>query len=452
MTIDTPQTSKGPDIEAEWPDQPYARTIVILLMLAFALSFLDRQILNLVAQSIKIDMHLTDVQLSYLQGIFFALFYTVLGIPLGIAADRFKRRRIISLGILSWSVMTGLCGLAPTYGFLAAARIGVGVGEAALSPSAVSLISDIVSPANRPRALSIYNLGPAIGGAFAYFGGALLIPDHNMVLPLIGVVKPWQAIFLMLSIPGFVLSAVLLRIAEPKRRGLIALKTGAKSIPLRETIAFVRTKARAFAALFCGLTLLAMISYGAGSQTVIFFIRTFGWTARQTGYIYGVTAFFSAVPATIFAGWFASRQRRLGKPEGVYRTIVLGAAGMVLPTTFAWIMPNPYAALALLGMQSFCGAMAQNIATAAIADITPNQFRGQIVAAYLFTITIMGLGLGPTIIAMLTEYVFRDEQAVRYSLTVFDGVLAPIALTILWAGMPAFKKAAAEARNWRHTA
>jgi MFS family permease len=425
-----------------------AKIVVGLLMTAYALSFVDRQILNLLAQSIKTDLDLTDVQLSYLQGICFALFYTLFGIPLGIAADRWRRTRIIATGVLLWSVMTSACGLAQNFAPLALARVGVGVGEAALGPSAVSLISDSFSPASRPRALSIFNLGTAIGGAFAYFGGALIIPRHDIVLPLLGVVKPWQATFLMLGVPGIILSAVLSRVSEPRRQGLIGLKNTAAAIPLRETIAFVRAHGRAYGAFFAALTMLALITYGAGSQTAIFFIRTFGWTARQTGVTYGLMSLFCAVPATILAGWLAARQRRLGRPEGTFRTIAWAATGLIAPATLAWIMPGPYWALAVLAGQNFGLAMGMNIATAAVADITPNQFRGQLVAAYLFTITIVGLGLGPTMVALLTEKVFQDEHAVRYSLVVFDAIVAPLAAIFMWVGMPAFKRAAAEARSW----
>jgi MFS family permease len=448
ITADTPETVKSPDIDGEWPNPFHGKIVVGLLMAAYALSLLDRQILNLLAQSIKTDLGLSDVQLSYLQGIFFALFYTILGIPLGIAADKFKRSRIIAIGILLWSVMTAVCGLAQTYAVLAVARVGVGVGEAALGPSGVSLISDSFPPASRPRALSTFNLGTALGAALAYFGGALLIPSHDIVLPLLGTVRPWQATFLMLGIPGVILSAILYRIPEPKRRGLIALNTGTNSASMRETIAFVRTKTRAYACLFGGMTLMSLVAYGAGSQIAIFFIRTFGWTARQTGLAYGATTFFSAVPATVFAGWLASRMRRRGSPDGVYRTITYSAAGLIIPSIFAWILPNPYEVLAFLWIQSFFVGMGLNIATAAIADITPNQFRGQVVAAYLFIITIVGLGLGPTMIAMLTQYLFRDEQAVRYSLVVFSAVISPFALITLYAGLRAFKKAAIEAQGW----
>ena len=448
IMIDKSAVPDSPAQPLEESDSRYARPVVVLLMIAYALSFLDRQILNLLGQSIKTDLRLTDVQLSYLQGIFFALFYTFLGIPLGIAADRWKRSRIISIGVLLWSSMTACCGLAHSFGVLAVARLGVGVGEASLGPSAVSLISDSFSPSRRPRALSIFNMGTAIGGGVAYFGGALLIPHHDVTLPLLGEIKPWQATFLMLGIPGVILSAVLWRIPEPARRGVIRLPGTAGAFPLRDALAFARPRARAFGFFFAGLTMLAFIAYGSLSQTAIFFIRTFGWTARQVGFSYGLVTLSTAVPATIFAGWLASKQRRQGRPEGTFRTIAIGATCLIAPAIFAWLMPNPYAALVAMAGQTFFVAMSMNIATAALADITPNQFRGQFVAAYLFTITIIGLGLGPTLVAMLTEYVFRDEASIRYSLTVFNAIVAPTAAAFLWFGMPDFKRGAIEAESW----
>lgn len=195
--------------------------ILGLLMLAYTLSFMDRYVMNLLMESVKHDMHLSDTQVSLLAGASFALFYALMGIPLGRLSDKTSRVKLISSGIAIWSLMTATCGLAKNYFQLMTARVGVGVGEAALSPSAYSLLSDLFPKRLLATAIGIYSSGIYFGAGLAYIvGGALLkyFNAHgNYTLPFAGGTFSWQMIFFLFGIPGLVIAAVMLLVQEPAR-------------------------------------------------------------------------------------------------------------------------------------------------------------------------------------------------------------------------------------------
>ena len=198
--------------------------VVFILMLAYIFSFVDRYIINLLVEPMKRDMNLSDTQVSLLLGASFALFYSFLGIPLGRFADLYNRKKIIIGGIGLWSIMTALCGLTKNYGQLFLARMGVGIGEATLSPAAYSIISDYFSQKRLAMAISVYSLGIYLGSGLAYAGGGYLIQKldkmENILLPLIGEIYAWQLIFIIVGLPGLLISLlVFLFVKEPVRQG-----------------------------------------------------------------------------------------------------------------------------------------------------------------------------------------------------------------------------------------
>ena len=191
-----------------YPAPARAWVTVTILMLAYVLSFIDRQILNLLVGPIRRDLAISDTEMSLLMGFSFALFYTLCGIPLGRLADRTSRRGLIAAGVLVWSAMTAACGLARHYWHFLFARVGVGAGEAALSPAAYSLIADSFPPERRATAISVYSMGIYVGSGLAFLLGGVVIQfasaQGDMTLPLVGTIRPWQLIFLLLGVVGVV--------------------------------------------------------------------------------------------------------------------------------------------------------------------------------------------------------------------------------------------------------
>jgi len=217
----------APTAPDDYPQPAYAWYVVVVLTLGYIVSFLDRQIFALLVQPIRHDMGLSDTQVSLIGGLAFALFYTFLGIPIGRLADRRSRRAIIATGITIWCVMTAACGLAHNYWQLFSARVGVGVGEATLNPSALSLISDYFPREKRGRAISFYNMGVSLGVGIANIIGAWAIALTSamapITLPLVGALRPWQLVFLLVGLPGLVVALLMFTVREPRRRDRVRI-------------------------------------------------------------------------------------------------------------------------------------------------------------------------------------------------------------------------------------
>ena len=217
-----------PPVEAPalelYPSSGYAWYVVGVLTVAYVFSFIDRQVLNLMVGPIQKDLGINDLQMSLLMGPSFAVFYTLFGIPLGRLADTRSRRAIISVGVAVWSIMTAGCGLTRTFWQLAVMRMGVGVGEASLSPSAYSLISDYFRPERRSTAMSVYSMGIYIGSGLAFLVGGFIIQlaagTETTAVPWIGPVRSWQLVFLLVGLPGLLISLLLLTVREPVRKGV----------------------------------------------------------------------------------------------------------------------------------------------------------------------------------------------------------------------------------------
>jgi len=227
-------------------NQKQGWVVVLVLMMAYVFSFVDRNIVILLVEVMKKDMGLSDTKVSLLLGASFALFYSILGIPLGRLADIYNRKKIIAVGIVLWSLMTAVCGLTKNYGQLFLARMGVGVGEAALSPAAYSMISDYFPKEKLATAISVYSLGIYIGSALAYIGGGYLIgilsDMDNLNLPLVGELYAWQLIFIIVGVPGLLMAGLVLLLKEPERQGVQAEEV----LPFREVWNYLREHGRTF--------------------------------------------------------------------------------------------------------------------------------------------------------------------------------------------------------------
>ena len=251
--------------QIRYPTTVRAWCTVGILLVAYVLSFVDRQILNLLVGPIRADLGINDTQMSLLMGLSFAIFYTIAGIPLGRIADSKSRRGLIAWGVAFWSLMTAACGLAQQYWHFILCRIGVGAGEAALSPAAYSLIADSFPADRRATAISVYAMGIYLGAGMAFLLGGIVVTWANaqgpMTLPVLGIVRPWQLIFLVLGAAGLMFCLVLLAIKEPTRKGVGA----GVAVPLKEVGAYLLTIRKAVLCHNFGFACLSFASYGASA-------------------------------------------------------------------------------------------------------------------------------------------------------------------------------------------
>jgi MFS family permease len=440
--------------EEGWPSPRRAWYALAVLTVGLLFATIDRSVLQLLVEPIKADLKLTDTQMSFIIGFAFVFFYAFLGLPIARLADRSSRRLIIGLGIAFWSVMTALCGLAQSYWQLFWARVGVGAGESSFAPATFSVLTDSFPPRQLPRALAINSMGFMYGTGLALIvGGAVVQAVEGMphlVLPIVGEIRPWQVVFFAVGLPGLLLAALMATVHEPPRRGRIAAVAGAKpqSVPIKDIWNFLRTDGATFGPIFLAMGIKTFLSFGAGQWTAAFFMRTYGWSIPQVGYVQGLLLLIVSPLGLLAGSWLAERYARRGYEDANMR-VVLIATVAVIPTSILFpLMPTAESALAVSGLNLFLAMLGVAPGNAALQIVTPNEMRGQVRAAYQFIFNVIGYAAGPIFVALLTDYLFEDEADLRYSLTTSAAVLAPIAALVTWYGLKPYGRSVVRARAW----
>lgn len=421
------------------------RALPILILLS-ALSLLDRQVLTLMVGPIKHDLGLSDFQVGLLQGIVFSLLYGVVSLPIGWLVDRFPRRPIIWLGVTFWGVAAACCGLANNFGQLFAARVGVGIGEASLSPAAYSMLADLFPPSRLALALSIFLVGSTLGNGVAVgLGGAIVAlaqTGHVFRLPLIGALASWQYVFLVTGLPGLLLGLLIFTIREPKRHQRLR----ETSVAVAATFRFMALRRRFFLAHFGGFGLLAILGWAFTSWLPTYMARSFGWSiGRLTlplALIFGV----GGTLGVLTTGWVVDRMFRSGRRDAHLRLYVFVAIAITIVGVGAFYVRSPWAFLALAVPIAMTTPLAAT-AAAALQIVSPNEMRGQVTATFLLVINGLGLGLGPPLVGALTDFVFHDEARLGTSIALLFGVLGPTAAIILAFGMRHMRDAVIEAES-----
>jgi MFS family permease len=422
------------------PASPSAAYLTLgVLLLAYILSFVDRNVMAVLIGPIREDFAISDFQYSLLHGFAFSMFYIVLGLPIARLADRHSRSLIITLGVLFWSLMTCLCGVARGFTSLFVMRAGVGIGEAALSPPAYSLLSDYFSAEALPRALAVYTLGITIGGGLAYMiGGAAydyFAAMEPLALPGLGLVRPWQMTFFAVGLPGLVVVGLLLLVSEPERKGQLATE-GIEAPSLGDVRAWVQSRWQAYTALIIGVSLLSVLGYGTMAWYVEFLVRSHGLARAEAGSQFGLVFIVAGSIGTLAGGWSASPLARRGYRDANMRVILLVALLWMAPAIAGPLLPTgELAMLAAVPIVFFLNSYF-GVSVAALQLITPNRMRAQISALMLFSTNLFGLALGPSLVAALTDFVFADDQSLRYSLALLPAIVCPLAVFLTAWGLP----------------
>jgi MFS family permease len=422
-------------------DVPPARAnwALFVLLLAYILSFIDRNVMAILVGPIRESFAITDFQYGLLHGLAFTLFYTVLGVPIGRLADRRSRRAIIGVGVLSWSLMTCACGVVRSFGGLFVARMGVGVGEAALSPPAHSLLSDLFPARLLPRALSIFTLGITIGGGMAYMiGGWVLgaVGDAELFVPGIGALEPWQLTFVLVGLPGFLVGALVWTIREPRRRG--RTRAEGEGAPVREVLRYFRQHARLYGSILGSVSMLSILGYGTITWYVEMLIRNFGVEARQVGPTFGWIFIVAGSVGAIAGGALAERLGRT-RADANLRVVVIAALLWIVPGVLGPMMSTERGALAMAAVILFLMSSYFGPAIAALQTSTPNEMRALASALLLFSANLFGLGLGPPLVGALTTHVLGGDDTLHFALSGLAAVFAPLAaLTAAW-GLRAYR-------------
>ncbi len=441
--------SESPDAAAPTADgarsdlRPWASPVlgwwaVFILTMAYTVSFVDRTIISLLIEPIKADLSLDDTQISLLQGLAFGIFYAIMGIPLGWAADRMPRRSLIAAGIAVWCVATAMCGLARNFWELFLARMGVGVGEAALSPAALSLISDLFPPEKRALPIAVYSSAAAIGAGLALvIGGAviaLVSTAETIALPLFGALRPWQAAFVVVGLPGLLLAVLMFTIHEPGRRGRDASKAAsvASGIPEQLFIARLKAEWRFYLPHYAACAVYTALVYGVLSWAPALFIRKFGMSPSEVGLQYGLIVLIFAGAGPILGGLIGGKLARRGMKLANFRVSLVGVV-LTAPLILAAVaMPTAGLSLAVFAVALTFFSSPGGLVLAALQDATPAALRGRASATYYLVVSVVGLSIGPISVALLTDKVFKDPTAVGWSIAVVAMIAVPISAVLLY--------------------
>ena len=438
-------TSKS---DTEYPNQVYAWYAVSVLLLAYIFSFIDRSILTLLVDPIRETLQISDLELSLLHGLAFALFYVTLGIPIARYADSHNRVRLISLGILIWCLMTAMCGFARNFWEMFIARVGVGVGEATLSPSAYSIITDYFPPHKLTRALSVYQTGIYVGTGLSMILGSIVIANVPSIdMPFFGRMEPWQVVFLMVGLPGLAVAALMYTIKEPARRGMLPQSTSGNAIPIGEAIAFILKRRAAYGLLIGAVAAKSMAFYGVVAWIPTYFMRVHEWDVVTVGLWYGLASITFGILGINSGGYFAGWLRSRGYVDGNVRVglialICLSPIGIAAP-----LVESPEVSLGLYCGFIFFASFPVGSQAAALQEITPNQLRAQVSAIYLFLTNIFGITLGPLVIAAFTDLVFVSDLQVNLSMSVVAGITCPLGAFLFWLTLKPYRAAFVSAQK-----
>lgn len=430
--------------QSTYPKPRVANYVLALLVFAYILSFVDRNILAVMVGPIREEFSLTDFEFSILHGWAFTLFYIFLGFPIAWLADRFSRKWIIVSGIALWSCMTGVCGLAKTHAGLFLARAGVGVGEAALSPAAYSLFGDYFPPKRLKYATSIYASGIALGSGGSYMIGGWLYEWYASIgaisVPALGIVlKPWQMTFVSVGLPGFIIAFLLLMVREPPRKQT-ALDTG-DPVPVNAVWLHLCTYRLAYFGVIGSMSMMAIVGYGVTIWLPEFFFRTHGMSKSASGTFLGLVFIVGGCLGTICGAPMAGWLERRGYGDANLRLVALIASAVALPSIAAALVPSAWLSMVLFAIAQFFQFAHAGVGLAALQLITPNRMRAQVSALFLFATSLFGLALGGSCIAFFTDYVFKDDYSLHYSMAVVALVFYPLAASVAWVGLSGYRQA-----------
>ncbi len=389
------------------------RVVLWLLLIVYIFNFIDRQIVNILAEPIAQELKLSDTQLGLMTGLAFALLYTILGLPIARWSDRPSTNRIglISGSLVIWSAMTALCGVAQNYSQLLLARIGVGIGEAGCTPAAHSLIADIVPKERRASALAFYALGIPIGTLLGLLIGGLL----NDALG-------WRKAFLFVGTPGVLLAIVLIMVVrDPRRSGsFAAVVTPAHAAPTQLSIgAALKTivTSKAYVLLLTAGSAASFLSYGKGTWTAIYFQRTHGLTPGDVGFWFGIWAGGAGIAGTVLGGYLADRFGR----DNRRHVLTAPAVGMVIAAPLAYLAylaTDWRVSLALLMLPTLLNSLYYGPLYSSVQGLVRLEARAMASALLLFGQNLIGLGLGPLFFGMLSDAIkpSAGAESVRYVL------------------------------------
>lgn len=425
-----------------YPSRRAGYSAVAVMTLAQVFAFIDRQIPAMLVEPIKQDFNLNDSQIALLGGAAFSIFYAIMALPIGYAVDRYKRVNVLGTGIFVWSLMTTLAGLANSFGRLFGARIGVAVGEAVMAPVSVSLVSDYFPQNKQGKPMGVITAGVYLGIGATLIGGGYLI-DYltdigGITIPGIGYFKPWQATFLLVGIPGILISIAAFMLHEPKRLGLSKMQDNSKPINI---FSHLKTNKTTLFPMFGGLIFMALIFYSFTFWAPSMMVRTYGLSLTEVGFSLGIITIIASILGTISSGTVVDYLRSRGHSDAPIRTGMYACIFATPAICLAPIVDSLFLTWALIGIYLFFISSFAPIGLLAVSGISGNEVKGQMAAVHAFLMMAFGLSLGPQITAFFTDFVLMDESKLGYAMALTGALVLPVAAIFFKISSSSYQKA-----------
>jgi MFS family permease len=440
-------------VDVPYPARTAAWYATAVLSFMFWLSVLDRFIISLLVGPLKHDMGITDTQFGLLNGTAFIVTFAVLGLAVGALADHFSRRWLIFLGVSVWSIATAACGVAHNFGQLFLARIGVGAGEAALTPCATSMLADFFPRERLTLATAMYAIGGTAGAGMAFLIGGSIIQFVSrfqvIAFPLIGDVRSWQAVFVIIGVPGLMLALAVFTVPEPARRGRADKARTPLSwrITYGALLPFMKSRWRFFLWHYVGFAFAAAVIVGGIGWYPTHMSRAFGWSTGRIGLTLGLTIAIAGVMGKVLCGNAVDAIYRRGYRDAQIRwyagCLLVAAPAAVIATTSA----NPWVFLGGIGIVVLLLQPLPACAFTALNLVTRNELRGAGVAFFNATSGLVGSVAGPLLIGALSDHVFKGPAGIGRGIATTFAVCCPLGAAGLALGCRGMRQAVREAER-----
>ncbi|RIA37982.1 sugar phosphate permease [Hephaestia caeni] len=421
----------------------YPFYVLVLLLSAYVISYMDRIALSLMVDPIRQDLGLSDTGISLLIGFAFVLLYTTAGIPLGRMADTGNRPRLIVFGMILWCAATAACGLTTGFTTLLIARILVGFGEATLSPASYSLISSYFPPERLGFAISLYMLGITFGGGLATYvvGSVAQVAGSLDLFGLPPGTEGWRTSFLIVGMLGIPFILLMLTVREPRRTVDV---TAVPAPPMTEVLAHIREHLSAYGLILGGFAVMAISSLGVVLWGPAYFIRVHGLTQAEVGALFGIAMGVCGTAGLLTGGWLADRFYSRGTIDAAPRIVIVSLLLQTPLFLAVYLAPTPAMAKALLIPAMFAMLLQGGLQGASIQLVAPDRMRGLIVAIYLMLTNIVGMAIGPLLIAQFSEHVYSGVASIGRALATVTLLSSLGSAAMIAAGLPAFRRLVAQ--------
>jgi MFS family permease len=425
MSITAPAVSDAP--LSPFASAAGAWWMIAVFLFTALISYSDRLILSVLVDPIRAELGLSDSAVGFLQGPAFTVVYVLAALVFGWLADRGKRKALLITGVLVWCTATVLCGLAPNGSVLLAGRLLLGAGEAVLLPTVFSMIADAFASERLGIANGTMIVGTVVGGPLGITVGGLLLAAAKggafASWPLIGGLAPWRFVLVSVGLTGLLSPILLLTVREPSRRQQSQGRA-------QGSLEYFRSDSRRLLPLYGAMALLSIGDYGLVSWVPTTLSRRFGWTSDQVGPTFGVVTAAAGVTGSLLGGWISDlAERRSAIPGRLAISVGAGVFAMFAATIIS--LGRAELTVVGLGLWVLASTVGAVGAFCVVQELVPSQFRGSSIALLTFSNTLIGLGCGPTLVAFVTDHVYRVSTAVDRSITTVTLPAAILACALL---------------------